>query len=133
MIGVERDVEDGESTLRAEAGWRPSTHFSVGTTFQFWDGYSLMEPEVRWFPPVRRELAPVFGVSLPVQRTKVAEGLGFAVFTGLESYAFERLAVSIGLGWRSLFRRHREPGFLEPMTDAHWFRLRFRLSFLADY
>ncbi len=87
---------------------------------------------MRGFFLTDRIVSPFLGVSMIRQRHFDKKGSGFGVAAGIEVFGKVGSlggSVSVGLGWRSLYRE-RERDFMDPLaaggdpTDKHWFRLR---------
>jgi len=121
-VGVTRVGEDGESSWRLGLFWYASDRFVPGLTAN-WGLDDNVEPELRWFPRTRS--SPFFISGSVIYKQRGLKRFGGAVAAGFETYVNRALALSISLGWESVFGgTHGGP---------HWFRVQGGLTIILPF
>lgn len=120
--GIVHDV--GQFTRRIGTWWHPSPHWTLGATGQLWDGYRLVEPELRWLFTGRRKYSPYLAISGGLQERRGIAAAGAAGEVGLELYPLSEFSLYVTVGWRLLWREAL-------FDDQHGRRLRAGFSWFV--
>jgi hypothetical protein len=119
---------DSETTRRIGLGWVRSPHNVLAVTGQFWDRYRHLSVESRWYSQERRQVWPFLLLSGTWQGHGDVEGVGPGVAVGADYYLTQPIGLTAALGWRSLFRWWRVPGYSQDPADLHWFTIRMEVA-----
>lgn len=121
-VGVSAVADDSESSTPLGVWWYGGERLSVGMTGQFWTDYHVVQTDVRWFVGDSSKVRPFLTTGVSWQTHGSSEGYGLTAGVGGEIYVFKYVALSLALGWRSLYRRGREGAGVDPQ-NIHWFRI----------
>lgn len=116
VVGAHRFIGDGMSSWRAGIAWYFSPQLRTTVTGRLWDGYDVVEADMRWIRDSEGQIRPFAATSALWERIPGRQGLGASVGGGIEFYLLDETVLDFGLVWESVFR---DSG----ASDSHWFRL----------